>query len=239
MVLEIIRRRRAVQVVLGLAVVLVVLDLGYPGFSEEVAKHQLTAGFIAEAILLALIYLLFDELVARREANRWQPVALAGLDTVSRVGNVLTPLNAFYSGWGRDHERPVFGSSSQDDRRAFLLQFARDKPAVAKVEELVKERIEEFQTSLEGWLPVLLTRPDLSGVMNEATTLLTKTGRLRGLLKRLPQQERRIFRADGTEAREPLDLTENVELLLAAWDEYQEQWWSWRRGIASELEQGE
>jgi hypothetical protein len=54
-------------------------------FREFMSDHSLISTFIAEAILLAGVYLVIDEIIERREARRWGDVTSLGLRALSAV----------------------------------------------------------------------------------------------------------------------------------------------------------
>jgi hypothetical protein len=68
-------------------VALTVAELTSERFREFMSDHSLVSTFIAEAILLAVVYLVIDEIIERREARRWGDVTSLGLRALSPVAH--------------------------------------------------------------------------------------------------------------------------------------------------------
>jgi hypothetical protein len=73
--------------VVGAVVALTVAELTSERFREFMSDHSLISTFIAEAILLAGVYLVIDEIIERREARRWGDVTSLGLRALSAVAH--------------------------------------------------------------------------------------------------------------------------------------------------------
>jgi hypothetical protein len=78
--------RLACAVVAGV-LALTVAELTSERFRQFMSDHSLISTFIAEAILLAGVYLVIDEIIERREARRWGDVTSLGLRALSSVAH--------------------------------------------------------------------------------------------------------------------------------------------------------
>jgi hypothetical protein len=73
--------------VVAAVVALTVAELTSGRFREFMSDHSLVSSFIAEAILLVVVYLVIDEIIERREARRWGDVTSLGLRALSPVAH--------------------------------------------------------------------------------------------------------------------------------------------------------
>lgn len=74
-------RRTTVRIglfVLTAVVALSVAEVTSDGFRDFAQKHPLIATFITEAVLLAGVYLVIDEIIQRRDTRRWSDVTSLG-----------------------------------------------------------------------------------------------------------------------------------------------------------------
>jgi hypothetical protein len=78
---------RLAFVVVAAIVALTVAELTSGRFREFMSDHSLISSFIAEAILLVVVYLVIDEIIERREARRWGEVTSLGLRALSSVAH--------------------------------------------------------------------------------------------------------------------------------------------------------
>jgi hypothetical protein len=68
-------------------VVLTVAELMSARFSEFTRDHALISTFMTEAVLLAGVYLVIDEIVERRQARRWSEVTELGVRALSTLAH--------------------------------------------------------------------------------------------------------------------------------------------------------
>jgi hypothetical protein len=68
-------------------VALTIAELTSDRFRGFMGDHSLISTFVAEAILLAGVYLVIDEIIERREARRWGDVTSLGLRALSAVAH--------------------------------------------------------------------------------------------------------------------------------------------------------
>jgi hypothetical protein len=73
--------------VVAAIVALTIAELTSDRFRAFMSDHSLISTFIAEAILLAGVYLVIDEIIERREARRWGDVTSLGLRALSPVAH--------------------------------------------------------------------------------------------------------------------------------------------------------
>ena len=73
--------------VVAAVVALTVAELTSGRFREFMSDHSLISSFVAEAILLVVVYLVIDEIIERREARRWGDVTSLGLRALSAVAH--------------------------------------------------------------------------------------------------------------------------------------------------------
>jgi hypothetical protein len=76
-----------VQIVVVLASSLVAADLWWPAFNEAMNDHQVVSALVAEAVLLAAVYLVVDNEIARRQWARTAAVGQAVADQLHRAGS--------------------------------------------------------------------------------------------------------------------------------------------------------
>jgi hypothetical protein len=73
--------------VVAAVVALTIAELTSNRFRAFMGDHSLISTFVAEAILLAGVYLVIDEIIERREARRWGDVTSLGLRALSAVAH--------------------------------------------------------------------------------------------------------------------------------------------------------
>ena len=74
---------RLACVVVAAVVALTVAELTSERFNRFTGDHSLISTFITEAILLAGVYLVIDEIIQRRETRRWSDVMSLGMRALS------------------------------------------------------------------------------------------------------------------------------------------------------------
>jgi hypothetical protein len=153
-----------------IALVLLLLSDFVPASNRFWARHPISAGLLISALLVMVAVAGLDEVVARREARRWRPLALMVVDQLRcRVGSLeLTLETRTLTYCSR-----TYGTFEVPEDREFdgvLLEALRDPQTWASEEdepELLEElegQIERLENDLQRWAPVMVADSRLSEI---------------------------------------------------------------------------
>jgi hypothetical protein len=151
-------------------VALTVAELTSGRFREFMSDHSLISTFIAEAILLAVVYLVIDEIIERREARRWGDVTSLGLRALSPVAHrpgeiVRRTVDELAVETGRaqpaDYDELV--SAHADELGDWLRANQARARSFAEETRQSAFRLEE---AIIRWGPTLVENPDSAELLN-------------------------------------------------------------------------
>jgi hypothetical protein len=151
-------------------VALTVAELTSGRFREFMSDHSLISTFIAEAILLAVVYLVIDEIIERREARRWGDVTSLGLRALSPVAHrpgeiVRRTVDELAVETGRaqpaDYDELV--SAHADELGDWLR--ANQARAWSFAEE-TRQSAFRLEEAIIRWGPTLVENPDSAELLN-------------------------------------------------------------------------
>src|SRR5262245_50768460 len=169
---------RVALFVLAFVAALSVAELTSDGFREFTQDYPLIATFITEAVLLAGVYLVIDEIIQRRETRRWSDVTSLGIRALStsahEPGRIIRDTVAVFAvGVGgrrpdgsqsvsfADHQKIVADSAGElrdwlragDDRAG---SFAR----------AMRQGASGLEEAIIRWGPTLVEDPDSAALIN-------------------------------------------------------------------------
>jgi hypothetical protein len=167
---------RVALFVLAAIAVLSLAELTSAGFNEFTRDYPLIATFITEAVLLAGVYLVIDEIIQRRETRRWSDVTSLGVRALSTRAHepariVREAVGAFAVETGR--EPPEVSASAADyeglvDRHAEELEswLRADNARASSFARAMRQGASGLEEAIVRWGPTLVEDPDSAEVIN-------------------------------------------------------------------------
>ena len=170
--------KRVALVVLASVAALSIAELTSDGFRDFAQDHPLIATFITEAVLLAGVYLVIDEIMRRRETRRWSDVTSLGVRALSTRAHepsrlVQDTVDQFADATGRrapdrspaatsaDYQEVVSECAGElgewllsDDERSRFFAGA------------MRQRASGLEEAIIRWGPTLVEDPDSAGLIN-------------------------------------------------------------------------
>ena len=171
-------------VVVAAVVALTLAELTSKRFNQFTGDHSLISTFIAEAILLAGVYLVIDEIIQRRETRRWSDVTSLGMRALSVVAHrpaeivrrsvdELTVGNARGRRDSRLHRSaaspggPVNYQEVVGRRADELRDWLRaDEARARSFSEQMRETAARLEEAIIRWGPTLVEAPDSAELLN-------------------------------------------------------------------------
>jgi hypothetical protein len=169
---------RVALFVLAFVAALSAAELTSDGFREFTQDHPLIATFITEAVLLAGVYLVIDEIIQRRETRRWSDVTSLGIRALSTRAHepskiVRDAVGEFAAETGRrspdvsptvssaDYEKLVIDSAGE------LGDWLRDDGERAgSFARGMRQGASGLEEALIRWGPTLVEDPDSAALIN-------------------------------------------------------------------------
>jgi hypothetical protein len=161
---------RLACVVVVAVVALAVAELSSERFAEFTGDHSLISTFIAEAILLAGVYLVIDEIIQRRETRRWSDVTSLGIRALSGAANRPAEVirrSVDDLGAARDQPGSVDYQEQVGRRADELRKWLRaDEARARSFSEQMRASATRLEDAIIRWGPTLVEAPDSAEVLN-------------------------------------------------------------------------
>jgi hypothetical protein len=154
--------------VVAAVVALTVAELTSERFNRFTGDHSLISTFITEAILLAGVYLVIDEIIQRREMRRWSDVTSLGMRALSVVAH--RPAEVIR----RSVDQLTVAASGPVDyqelvgRRADELGdwLRADEARARSFSEQMRASAARLEDAIIRWGPTLVEAPDSAELLN-------------------------------------------------------------------------
>ena len=174
-------RRSTVRIALfvfAAVVALSVAEVTSEGFRDFAQEHPLIATFVAEAVLLAGVYLVIDEIIERRDTRRWSEVTSLGKRALStRADEPAEVIRSTVAEFTQEtspepSDRPqtedpaeyqTFVTASAGELGDWLRSDDRRARSFADSMRLGASRLEE---AIVRWGPTLVEDPDSAALLN-------------------------------------------------------------------------
>jgi hypothetical protein len=174
-------RRTTVRIalfILAAVVALSVAEVTSEGFRDFAQKHPLIATFVAEAVLLAGVYLVIDEIIQRRDTRRWSDVTSLGKRALwTRADEPSAVIRSTVAEFTRETSREPSDRPLTDDPgeyQAFVSDSAGELGDWLRSDDgrarsfayslrLGASRLEE---AIVSWGPTLVEDPDSAALIN-------------------------------------------------------------------------
>src|SRR5262245_22182263 len=169
---------RVALFVLAFVAALSVAELTSDGFREFTQDYPLITTFITEAVLLAGVYLVIDEIIQRRETRKWSDVTSLGIRALSTRAQepsriVRDTVGEFAVATGRGSLDVSPTSSTADyqrvvtDRAGELGDWLRDDDERAgSFARAMRQGASRLEEALIRWGPTLVEDPDSAALIN-------------------------------------------------------------------------
>src|SRR5262245_49022748 len=169
---------RVALFVLAFVAALSVAELTSDGFRDFTQDHPLIATFITEAVLLAGVYLVIDEIIQRRETRRWSDVTSLGIRALSARAYepskiVRDAVGEFAVETGRRRPDVSPTASSADDQKVVtdsageLGDWLRDDDERAgSFARTMRQGASGLEEAIIRWGPTLVEDPDSAALIN-------------------------------------------------------------------------
>jgi hypothetical protein len=169
---------RVALFVLAFVAALSVAELTSDGFRDFTQDHPLIATFVTEAVLLAGVYLVIDEIIQRRETRRWSDVTSLGIRALSTRAHEPSKIVrdavgefAFETGRRRPDVSPTVSSADYQkvvtDSAGELGDWLRDDDERAgSFARAMRQSASGLEEAIIRWGPTLVEDPDSAALIN-------------------------------------------------------------------------
>ena len=169
---------RVALFVLAFVAALSVAELTSDGFRDFTQDHPLIATFVTEAVLLAGVYLVIDEIIQRRETRRWSDVTSLGIRALSTRAHEPSKIVrdavgefAFETGRRRPDVSPTVSSADYQkvvtDSAGELGDWLRDDDERAgPFARAMRQSASGLEEAIIRWGPTLVEDPDSAALIN-------------------------------------------------------------------------
>jgi len=186
----------------SLAALLAVTDLAIGSVREFWLEHAMVTALAGFAVTLCLTLLVIDEVVSRRQSDRWSIVGrsairkLSGsaffacaswIETVGFEGQgdrMIEAVRAADNGCRPGFEADPLLPDGFEAAFADILDDSSRREALAEVTRLLTEAMEE---ALARWAPVLVEAPDLAEALNLFGVVYSSLGDVAGAIDQLEE----------------------------------------------------
>jgi hypothetical protein len=178
----VLAKQRSVQVVVAIAVGCVAADVLWPAFRRLMNTHQIVAGVLTEALLLAAGYLVIDNLLERRAYERSAAVAASAISQLEGAALGIRTMIVLPLWMRRDWLTTRPGDAPTDGEvierlPAFLRSGAAESGLEGGLDgfvQRVKEQVQALRTAFATWAPGLVGNPTLDPLLNLVPQLIKK-----------------------------------------------------------------